>query len=135
MDAIDFQNEIGKDKIEKRVLALHKYAKEKIVANWGEQALYSPMDEELSTGLVSFNPFDDHYGEYGHQVYDNISTLYSGLQDQDIITRTIGFYNKLADTQATRVLRISTHIYNDFRQIDTAIDTAKDIVESIQSSG
>lgn len=135
MDAIDFQNEIGKDEIEKRVLVLHKYAKEKIVENWGEQALYSPMDEELSTGLVSFNPFDDHYGEMGHGISDNISTLYSGLQDQDIITRTIGFYNKLADTQGTRVLRISTHIYNDFRQIRTAIDTAKDIVESIQSSG
>ena len=35
-EAIDFQNTIGKDKIEGRILALSTYLKEKVKENWGE---------------------------------------------------------------------------------------------------
>ena len=61
IDAIDLQETIGKAAIEQRVLFLSTYLKEKIAENWGEESLYSPVDEELSTGLVSFDPFDDRF--------------------------------------------------------------------------
>ncbi len=127
MDAIDLQNAIGKDRIEARVLALQNYTKEKIINTWGAEKIISPLDEELSTGLVSFNPFDELYGTTG----DNISTLFYSLIEQNIITRTVGFQDKLTDSNDMRALRISTHVYNNFSEIDTTFDAIQDIAADL----
>jgi len=128
MDVMDFQNLIGKDKIEERILALSSYAKEKIVEEWGEGSLYSPVEEDLSSGLVSFNPFETHYGpKYGGEM----ACLFYNLWDKGIVTRSIAFKDKLTDTEYTRVLRLSTHIYNNFYQIDKAIAAVKNFIETI----
>ncbi len=125
MDVMAFQDSIGKEKIEERILSLSAYAKTKIIENWGEQSLFSPVDEELSSGLVSFNPFESHYGTAG----DGISKLFYGLWDQNIVTRSFNFKNKLDDTEWTRALRLSTHIYNSVGDVDQAIEGVKKIIK------
>lgn len=136
MDVMDFQNWIGRQRIENRSLALSSFAKEKVIDNWGEQSLYSPLNEEISSGLVSFNPFDDHYeegggGHGGPPSADKISKLFSALWDRNIITRPLGFKNLHSDPKRTRVLRLSTHFYNNFDQIDAAIDEIIDIADTL----
>jgi selenocysteine lyase/cysteine desulfurase len=127
-DAIDFQNAIGKEKIQSRVLALSNYTKDKIVEEWGRDALLSPTEEALSTGLVAFNPFGTRYGpKYG----GDITNLYNALREKNIVTRPIAFMDKLDDTQFTKILRISTHIYNGIDQINKMIDEAKKVINTI----
>jgi selenocysteine lyase/cysteine desulfurase len=127
LNAMDLQNGIGRDLIRKRILALSSYAKQRIIEVWGEEKLFSPMDEGLSSGLVSFNPFETQYGQGG----DNISKLYYGLYDQNIITRSIGFKEKLSDEKDTRALRFSTHIYNSFQDIDKAIEATQELIKTL----
>jgi len=123
MDAIDLQETIGKEEIEKRVLFLSTYLKERILENWGEESLYSPADKALSTGLVSFDPFDE-----GSEP-KSIQTLVKALRnDYNIVTRSISFKDKLSDERTTPALRVSTHIYNNINQIDTLISTIKTIM-------
>ena len=122
-DIIDFQNTIGKDKIAGRILALSTYLKGKIKENWGEDKLFSPTDEVLSSGLVSFNPFDDPFEK--EKLSD---VLWKLTDDYNIIVRTVSFKNKYSDTQAKRALRVSTHIFNNFSEIDELISTIKTII-------
>ena len=126
MDVMDFQDGIGTERIEQRILTLSAYAKERIIETWGEDVLVSPAPEytDLETGLVAFNPFAQKYGGYG----DDIAALFYGLWDEDIITRSVGFTMHPGDSQNYRILRFSTHIYNNFNHIDRAIEAVQKII-------
>ena len=119
IDAIDFQRAIGKDKIEERILSLSSYLKAKIMENWGEEKLFSPTDEALSSGLVSFNPSDDPFSAEKVKVFTPLKDEYH------IVTRPVGFKDKHTDTEQVKALRVSTHIFNNYNQIDTLISTIK----------
>jgi selenocysteine lyase/cysteine desulfurase len=122
-DLIDFQkNTIGTERIESRILALSSYLKEQIRETWGEASLFSPTDAALSSGLVSFNPFTDHYDKTKTKIY---STLY---EKHKIIIRPVSFFDKSADSQQTRALRVSTQIFNNHREIDKLIDSLKTLM-------
>jgi len=129
IDAIELQNAIGRDKIENRVLELHAYAKKRLNDLYGEDKVLSPQTDELSTGLVSFNPFDTPYEGAG----GNISKLYNALYEENIVTRSVSFYDKKGDQNSMRALRLSTHLYNDYRDIDRAIDAIDGIVKDIKA--
>jgi selenocysteine lyase/cysteine desulfurase len=123
-DAMDFQDQIGKDRIEERVLALSGYMKEKLIENWGEDSIQSPLDPELSSGLVSFNPRENKFAH----AQCVCAPLFYALWDRDIITRSLGWKNRHIDELKTRTLRFSTHVYNDFDQIDTVIENIRKIL-------
>ena len=125
-EAIDFQNTIGKDKIEDRILALSTYLKEKITENWGEDKLFTPMDEELSSGLVAFNPFDDPF-----DTDKKTSEVRSELESKNIIVRGTTFKDKKSDAEKTRTIRVSTHIFNNYNEIDKLISTMKTIIANL----
>lgn len=126
IDAIDFQHAIGKGRIEERVLSLSSYLKEKIIENWPDARLYSPTDKELSTGLVSFNPFDDPYDS------KKPSAVSKALRDEyGIILRYIWFKDRHTDEKDLRALRVSTHIYNNFDEIDKLITTLQGIIQTL----
>jgi len=115
-DLIDFEkNTIGKDRIERRILSLSSYLKDKIRETWGEESLFSPADETLSSGLTSFNPFADHFDFTKIRIY---SKLY---QEYNIIIRSVGFKGRLADSRTTAAMRVSTHIFNNYQEIDKLI--------------
>ena len=125
-DVMDFHNTIGKDRVQERILDLSTYAKEKITENWGADKLFSPTDRELSSGLVSFNPFDDPYNN------SNTKKVSSALKDgYNIVIRTVSFKDNASDTQAKRALRVSTQIYNNYDEIDTLISAIKEIMASL----
>lgn len=121
-DCINFQNAIGKDKIENRILALSTYLKEKIKENWGEASLFSPTDEGLSSGLVSLNPFDDPFDKEKIRITGTLRDEY------DIVTRIVTFRDKHSDAQNKRAIRVSTHIFNNYSEIDKLISAIKTII-------
>jgi len=128
--AIDLQNIIGKDKIQQRILALNKYCKERIINEWGTEKLLSPApdNEELCTGLAAFNPFATPYATQPN----NISAVYKALYAKKIAVRGVGYKEKHADEKVISALRISTHLYNNYDQIDTAIEEIKEIIATLQ---
>jgi selenocysteine lyase/cysteine desulfurase len=130
LDAMDLQNTIGRDTIQKRILALNKYCKERIIDEWGPEKLLSPAadNEDLCTGLVAFNPFETPYATQPN----NISAVYKALYAKKIAVRTIGYKEKHADEKPISALRISTHLYNNYDQIDTAIEEIKEIIKTLQ---
>jgi selenocysteine lyase/cysteine desulfurase len=111
-DAIDFQNTIGKDKIEKRILALSAYAKTKLVAIPGV-TLHSSTDSEQSSGLTSFYIKDKNksHADINYKIRD----------DYNIIMRTVYYKDSATETRNQTGLRISTHIYNNYDQIDLLV--------------
>lgn len=122
-DLIDFQkNTIGKERIEGRILALSSYVKEKIRETWGEGSLFSPVDETMSTGLTSFNPFADHFDFTKIKVYSRLREEYN------IIVRSVGFKSRFADPKSTAAMRVSTHIFNSYREIDKLIDSLQALI-------
>jgi selenocysteine lyase/cysteine desulfurase len=122
-DIISFQNTMGKDRIQGRILALSGYLKGKIAAAWGEDKIFSPTDEELSSGLTSFNPFDDVFD--GGKVGDVSTTL---RDEYHIVIRTTSFRDKESDRKDTRALRVSTHIFNNYKQIDELVSAIQSIM-------
>jgi selenocysteine lyase/cysteine desulfurase len=122
-DLIDFQqNTIGKERVESRILALSSYVKDKIRETWGEESLFSPVDEALSSGLTSFNPFADHSDFTKIKVYTRLREKYN------IIVRSVGFKNRLSDPKSTAAMRVSTHIFNNYREIDKLIDSLQALI-------
>ncbi len=125
-DATEFQNAIGKDRVQNRILALSSYLKGKIKETWGEDKIFSPQEEDLSSGLVSFNPFDDRFAG------ENIKQVFYTLKDKyNIVIRRVSFKDKYSDSQVTPALRVSTQIYNNYREIDKLISTIKEIIAQL----
>ena len=125
IDAIDFQRAIGKDEIEGRVLALSTYLKEKIIETWGENKLFSPTNEAFSTGLVSFNPFDEPFDADKVKIYKLLR------DDYKIIIRSVSFRDKHSDDKNKRALRVSTHIFNNYREIDKLVNTLQKLMGTV----
>ncbi len=124
LDAMDFQNAIGKETIEQRVLKMAAYTKEKVIEKWGQESLFSPMAEELSTGMVAFDPL-------AGKPKAQFSGLFSALWDRNIIVRNISFMLQTTDTSPTNLIRICTHLYNNYDQIDTALSEIDSFVASL----
>ena len=61
VDSAAFADEVGRDMIERRILALSAYTKRRVKDAWGTGALFSPDPEspELSSGMTSFVPSRD----------------------------------------------------------------------------
>jgi selenocysteine lyase/cysteine desulfurase len=107
-DAMDFQDTIGRETIQSRILSLSAYAKARLATIPGVH-LYSSTDPEQSTGLTSL------YVKNKHALHGAINNKIRN--DYGIYMRTVAF--KDAGDNQTRIgLRISTHIYNNYDQID-----------------
>ncbi len=124
MDAIDFQTAIGKENIEQRALAMSAYVKDIVIERWGASSLFSPTNPDLSVGMVSFNPFEGNDGRY---IYE----LFKELWDKNIITRSLGVKLHVGDDSTTRIIRICTHLYNDYDQLDMVFEEVESIMASL----
>jgi len=125
-DLADFQEyTIGKDRIQSRILALSSYLKEKIKEAWNADSLFSSTDETLSSGIVSFNPFEDHFDIAKAKIYIQLKEKYK------IVIRRVDFKNRLADSKKTQAMRVSTHIFNSYRDVDTLISSLQALMADI----
>ncbi|MEI6126828.1 MAG: aminotransferase class V-fold PLP-dependent enzyme [Pseudomonadota bacterium] len=121
-DVIEFQSAIGRDRIQNRILELSSYLKGEIIKNWGADKIFSPLEESLSSGLVSFNPFADRFQP------DPVKNVFYKLKDEHkIVIRRLWYKERLSERN-THTLRVSTQIYNNYSDIDILIAAIKEII-------
>jgi len=111
-EALDFQNAIGKERIERRIKALAGYLKKELKKIPGVK-LHTSQDPYLSGGLTAFSV----EGVEPEKMVNYLREKYN------IVIRTIG--NKKAGTYGVRV---STHIYVSFKHIDMVLEGIKHLV-------
>lgn len=111
-EALDFQNAIGRKRIERRIKALAAYLKQELKKIPGIK-VHTPDDPYLSAGLTAFS-LD---GVDPAKVVDYVREKYN------IVVRTIG--NKEAGTYSVRV---STPIYISFKEIDLFLEGVRHLM-------
>jgi selenocysteine lyase/cysteine desulfurase len=105
-EALDFQNAIGRRRIERRIKALAGYLKQGLRKIPGVK-VHTPDDPYLSGGLTAFSL----EGVDAAKIVDYVRERYN------IVIRTIG--NKEAGTYGVRV---STHIFITTKDIDNLLE-------------
>jgi len=113
-EAVDFQNHIGKDRIERRIKALAGYLKRELKAIPGVK-LHTSMDEYLSGGLTAFSV----------EGIDPAKIVNYVREKYNIVVRTIGSKEK-----GTHGVRVSTNIYISFRDIDLFLEGIAHLVKN-----
>ncbi len=101
--AIEFQNRIGRSTIETRVKSLAGYLQEQLMKLSPEIEMLTPVESISRGAQVSFKIKNK-----------DVSKLYTQCNDKKIITRFVPENN-------INCLRISTHIYNSYQEIDSFI--------------
>jgi selenocysteine lyase/cysteine desulfurase len=116
-DAIDFQNAIGKPRIEARIRALSGYFRSKAAEIPGVK-LYTSNDPRLSCAMTSLSldkvP-STRLREYLRQRFD----VYTA-------ERTVGIKYP-ADPHGVDGIRVSTHYYNTFEQVDRVLTGLREL--------
>jgi selenocysteine lyase/cysteine desulfurase len=108
--ALDFQNAIGRERIEARVRALHAYARRRLAALPGT-TFHTSMNPHLSNAILAFTlP--------GLKNADIVETL---KKRHRVWTRTMEY--------ELNAVRISTHIYNSEADVDRLIDGLQDVIK------
>jgi len=98
--AIEFQNQIGRDHIENRVRQLANYLQENLLKLGSSVEMLTPTEDISKGAQISFKIKDK-----------DVAKLQAQCTEKQIITRFVAENN-------INCLRISTHIYNSFRDID-----------------
>jgi isopenicillin-N epimerase len=123
--ACEVWDRIGRQKIEDYTLALSAYLKEKIVAKWGVDSLYSPKDDpRLVCALTGFNPFRKTTDIMDKAKSDG---FVKRMQDEyGFIIRNVNFPVP-GGTQDHFGVRVSTHIWTNVAEIDQLVDAMWDL--------
>ncbi|MEA3420186.1 MAG: aminotransferase class V-fold PLP-dependent enzyme [Acidobacteriota bacterium] len=112
-EAVDFQNSIGKSRIERRIKALAGYLKKELKKIPGVK-LHTSQDPYLSGGLTAFSI----EGIEPRKMVNYVRERYN------IVIRTIGNKEK-----GTYGVRVSTHIYITFKHIDMFLEGITHLVK------
>jgi selenocysteine lyase/cysteine desulfurase len=126
---------INRQKIEDRVLDLSAYTKQLITETFGDKAVFfCPSARELSSGLTSWNPFDDVNSR------DLVFEFRERLREEyGYVIRYSNFYATLEEMEAggpqTYVNRISTHLFHDYNQIDGLVEAMFDLFMKMTNGG
>jgi selenocysteine lyase/cysteine desulfurase len=112
-EAVDFQNAVGKERVERRIKALAGYLKRELSKIPGV-VLHTSKDPYLSGGLTAFHV----EGVEPQKMVDYLREKYN------IVIRTIG--NRRAGTYGVRV---STHIYVSFKHVDMLLEGIQHLVQ------
>jgi selenocysteine lyase/cysteine desulfurase len=110
-EAVNFQNHIGKARIEKRVKSLAGYFKQQILTIPGAR-LHTSEDPYLSGGLNAFSI-------EGVEPRDMVEYV---RQKYNIVIRTVG-----SEEKGTYGVRVSTHMYINHHEIDLLLEGIKKV--------
>ena len=105
-EAVDFQERVGKDRIQRRIQSLATRLKKELVEIPGVR-LHTSMDPYLSAGLTAFSVAGtdpDHIVNYLRERYN-------------LVVRTIG-----NEEQGTRGVRVSTHVFVFHEHVDMLLE-------------
>ncbi len=118
LDACDLWEEIGRKRIEAYDCNLSSYLKKKIKATFGDSTvLYAPDIAEFTSGITSFNPFADTHDQ--KRIEGFVDRL---KKEAGYVIRSTEFNLHVGDKKPTFALRISTHLFHEQTQIDSAVD-------------
>jgi selenocysteine lyase/cysteine desulfurase len=124
-DSCKMWDEIGRDRIEARILELSDQCKTLLSEALPYAKMYSPNVEGLTSGLTTFNPFDDVTDE------ERLTLFRDRLrEDYGYIIRTTSFKLYKDDSFETHALRISTHLFHDERDVEGLIEAIADLYYS-----
>lgn len=119
--ACEIWDEIGRDRIERRIMELGDYARERIAATFGEKSLYSPAeDSRLRSPLIAFHPFRAPEDAWNIK---KISSFVSRLEEEHRIWIRWTEFDVPGSPHQHYAARICTHLFNDSDEIDAAVDT------------
>ena len=109
--AMDFQNSIGKERIERRIRMLHARLREKVAALPGVTIHTSPHPD-LSCALLGFS--------------------FPKLKNQDIVDTLLARHGVYVRTIAydLNAVRVSTHHYNTEAEVDRLVEGLQDILKN-----
>ncbi len=113
-EAVDFQNAIGKQKVEKRIKALAGYLKRELKIIPGVK-LHTSEDPYISGGLTAFS-ID---GLEPSQIVDYVRDKYN------LVIRTVGSREK-----GTYGIRVSTPIYVTYSHVDMLLEGIQHLVKN-----
>lgn len=121
-DCCALWDQIGRDAIEERILDLSALCKKELAKKFPDAMIFAPNIRELSSGLTSFNPFDDlNDGELLTEFRDRLHEEYG------YIVRTTSFNLDPYDTVKTYSLRISTHLFHDNDDVKGLVKAMKQL--------
>ena len=122
-DVCDLWDEIGRERIEQRVLDLSAYCKQLLTEGFGDSlVLYSPSERGLSSGITACNPFPDQTD------ITTLDTFRDRLRDEyGYIVRTTDFKLSLDDPFEVHGLRISTHLFHTERDVEGLVESMLDL--------
>ena len=113
-EAIDFQNVIGKQKVERRIKALAGYLKKELKTIPGLR-LHTSEDPYISGGLTAFS-ID---GVEPKKIVDFVREKYN------IVIRTVG-----SEEKGTYGIRVSTPIYVTYKHVDMLLEGIHHLVKN-----
>jgi selenocysteine lyase/cysteine desulfurase len=111
-EAVDFQNSIGKQKVEKRIKALAGYLKSELKKIPGAK-LHTSEDPYISGGLTAFSI----EGVEPRDIVDYVRDKYN------IVVRTVG-----SRERGTYGIRVSTPIYISYSHVDLLLEGIRHLV-------
>ncbi|ANQ28514.1 aminotransferase [Vibrio natriegens] len=124
-DSCKMWDEIGRDRIEERVLGLGSLCKELLAEALPQAKIFSPNVEGLTSGITTFNPLaDETDGEALTLFRDRLREEYG------YIIRTTDFKLKKDDSHNTYALRISTHLFHDEQDVEGLVQAITDLYYS-----
>ncbi|MGB2905717.1 MAG: aminotransferase class V-fold PLP-dependent enzyme [Candidatus Aminicenantaceae bacterium] len=112
-EAVDFQNYIGKTRIEKRVKSLAGYFKQELKSIQGTR-LHTSEDPYTSGGLTAFSI-------EGVEPLDIVEHV---RQKYNIVIRTVG-----SEEKGTYGVRVSTHMYINHMEVDMLLEGIKQVAD------
>ncbi|MEH6453270.1 MAG: aminotransferase class V-fold PLP-dependent enzyme [Psychromonas sp.] len=127
-DSCKMWDQIGRDKIEQRVLDLSALCKDLLEDNnafpFGQ--LYAPNQRELSSGISSFNPFQNQ------QDLPTLNNFRDRLREEyGYIIRSTDFKVKIDDQDETHALRISTHLFHNEDDVFGLVEAMQDLYQKM----
>ncbi|MDW2095366.1 aminotransferase, partial [Vibrio sp. 1866] len=124
-DSCKMWDEIGRDRIQDRILTLSDQCKTSLQDVLPHAKMFSPNVEGLTSGLTTFNPFYDVTNE------EILTEFRDRLREEyGYIIRTTNFKLYKDDGHDTYALRISTHLFHDERDVEGLVEAIADLYYS-----
>lgn len=127
-DSCKMWDSIGRDKIQEHALDLSALCKDLLTDNaafpFGQ--LYAPNIRELSSGITSFNPFDDKTDLMTLNIFRDRLREETGY-----IIRTTDFKVHLDDELETHALRISTHLFHNEEDVTGLVKAMANLYQTM----
>jgi selenocysteine lyase/cysteine desulfurase len=112
-------DEIGRGRIERRIMELAAYARDRLAASFGTDRMYSPgADVRLASPLIAFHPFRRPEDAWNVKKFH---AFVGRLEAEHRIWIRWTEFDVAGSPHQHYAARMTTHIFNSHEEIDRAI--------------